>query len=325
VPFFATNALISGDPVRPPRMLSEFAVPTGDGAGGSGGDAPSGGGSAPLLPAPVRTVAAAVAERSAIIFGPFVGGAESVVSDPESLYRTFVRAGYDVSIGRLDNNQAINLSVLESAPVLAGVAALVATGARRAVVAVRQDSSETADVRVRRRLRTLRTSQAAATDAFVALVAVLFTLIYIPRLPLHAQVTVRYLLPVYALGVCALARQPWARRVLADRGRTALWSYLAGVLLGAQLLFVVVTVGSFGRGGAFQLHAVVGLAVGGLFAASAVGSALNERFDRATAVTGGLAAALGTDLLVLAGLVYFQYGPYALPAVDYLADLLASA
>ncbi|QLH84344.1 hypothetical protein [Halosimplex pelagicum] len=333
VPFFATNALISGDPIRPPRMLSEFAVPADRGAfggasGGAGGDggAATGGGSAPLLPPPLRAVVATAAERLGLLFGPFVAGAKSAVSDPESLYRTFVRAGYDGYIGARDNDQAINLSVLESAPVLAGVAALVAAGGRRAAVAVRgRGTGPGFGARLRRSVRTASTSPTAATDAFVALVAVLFTLVYIPRLPLFAQVTVRYLLPVYVLAVYALARQPWARRVLADHGRVALWSYLGGVLLGSQLIFVVVTVGSFGRGGAFQLHAVVGLAVGAVFAVSAVGSALDERFDSVTAVAGGLAAALGTNLALLSALVYFQYGPYALPVVDWLADLLASA
>ncbi|QLH79296.1 hypothetical protein HZS55_19245 [Halosimplex rubrum] len=329
VPFFVTNALISGDPVRPPRMLSEFAVPTDRGAfGGSGasGGAASGGGSAPLLPAPVRIAVATAAERLGLLFGPFVAGAKSAVSDPESLYRTFVRAGYDGYIGQRDNDQAINLSVLESAPVLAGVAALVATGGRRAAAAVRGRGAGPAfGARVRRSVRAVRASPATATDAFVALVAVLFTLVYVPRLPLFAQVTVRYLLPVYVLAVYALARQGWARRVVAEHGRAALWSYLGGVLLGAQLVFVVVTAGSFGRGGAFQLHAVVGLAVGAAFGVSAVGSALDERFDSVTAVAGGLAAALGTNLAVLSAFVYFRYGPYVLPAADWLADLLASA
>ncbi|WP_135362657.1 hypothetical protein [Halosimplex halophilum] len=333
VPFFVTNTAISGDPVRPPRMLSEFGAPTADatfggGSGGNGagdGSAASGGGAAPLLPAPVRALAATAVERLGLLFGPFVAGAKSLVSDPESLYRTFVRAGYDGYIGRHDNDQAINLSVLESAPLFAGVAALAATGGRRAAVAVRRDAAEPLGARVRRTVRTVRTAPTTATDAFVAVLAVLFTLVYLPSLPLFAQVTVRYLLPVYVLAVYALARQRWARRVLAERGRTVLWSYLGGVLLGAQLLFVVVTVGSFGRGGAFQLHAVVGLVVGGAFALSAAGSALDERFDPATAAAGGLAAALGTDLALCSALVYFRYGPHVLPVVDWLADLLASA
>ncbi|ELZ25817.1 hypothetical protein C475_10169, partial [Halosimplex carlsbadense 2-9-1] len=109
IPLLATNAAISGDPVRPPRMLSEFAVPTDGGAGSDGSGGATSGGSVPLLPAPVRTIVATVADRSGLIFGPLVAGAKSAVSDPESLYRTFARAGYDGSIGARDNDQAINL------------------------------------------------------------------------------------------------------------------------------------------------------------------------------------------------------------------------
>jgi hypothetical protein len=43
----------------------------------------------------------------------------------------------------------------------------------------------------------------------------------------------------------------------------------------------------------------------------------------ATAALLGLAAALGTDFLLLSGLVYFQYGQYALPAAGELARLLS--
>ena len=53
-------------------------------------------------------------------------------------------------------------------------------------------------------------------------------------------------------------------------------------------------------------------------------SVVGDRFDRATAVVGGLAAALGTDLLLLSGLSYFQYGQYALPAAGWVAELLAT-
>ena len=69
----------------------------------------------------------------------------------------------------------------------------------------------------------------------------------------------------------------------------------------------------------------VGLAAAGVFAVLAASSVLTERFDRTTAVAGGLTAALGTDFLLLSGLVYFQYGQYALPAAGWVADLLATA
>ena len=54
-------------------------------------------------------------------------------------------------------------------------------------------------------------------------------------------------------------------------------------------------------------------------------SVVTDRYDRAVAVAGGLAAALGTDLLLLSGLSYFQYGQYALPAAGWVAELLATA
>ncbi|MFB6139691.1 MAG: hypothetical protein ABEJ26_04570 [Halosimplex sp.] len=330
VPFLVTNALISGDPLRPPRMLSQFGVSTdgsafGGSSGGSAGGSGGAGGPTPLLPPALRPVAATALDRLGLVLRPFGAGARSLVSDPESLYRTFVRAGYSDYIGRHDNYQAINLSVLESAPVTAGVVAVAATAGRRVAVAVGRTADRSATLRLAGGIRRIRASPVLATDTFAAVVAVLFTLVYLPRLPLFAQVTVRYLLPVYVLGVYGLARQGWARRVIADRGRTALWTYLGGVLLGAQLFFVAVTVGRFGRGGALQLHAVVGLAVAAAFALAAVASAFDARADRLAAGLGGLAAALGTDLVVLSALVYFPYGPYALPVVDWLADLLAAA
>ncbi|WP_123537133.1 hypothetical protein [Halosimplex salinum] len=329
LPFLLTNAAISGDPLRAPRMLTPAAEATGGSAfgGGSGGTDGAGGtaGGTAVLPPVLGGVLATVADRLALLFEPFVAGARSVFADPESLYETFVRAGYDEYIGRHDNDQAINLSVLESAPLVAGVVAILATGATRATAAVRRDTRTPLREQFVSAVRTARSSPTAATDTFVALVAVLFVLVYMPRLPLFAQVTVRYLLPVYVLAVYALVRQDWVRRTLGVRGRAALWSYLAGVFLGAQLLFVVVAVWTVGRGGAVQLHAVAGLAVAVVFGVTATASALDDRFDGLTAVLSGITAALGTNLIALSALVYFQYGPYALPAVDWLADLLAAA
>ena len=235
-----------------------------------------------------------------------------------------------VEVGEAAIDAVTDLAV--SNPLLAGVAVVrtrqgveraagrlphSATELRRCVVR----SGQLPD-RVPDRLRPPLLPPALATDVFLSLVGVLFLLTYYTRFPFPAQVTVRYLLVLFPLGVYALARTPALRRVLHDHGRLALWSYLAGVLLGAQLLLTVVVVRSFGDGEAFQLHALVSLALAGPFALLALASTLDERVDRLTAVAGGLAAAAGTDFLLLSGVVYFQYGPYALPLVDSLADVL---
>ena len=153
----------------------------------------------------------------------------------------------------------------------------------------------------------------------------LFLLLYLPVLPLHAQVTVRYLLVLYPLAVYGMARQAPLRRALGTHWRAALWTWVGGVLVGAQLFVAGVTAGSLARGEAMQVHAFAGLAVAGAFGALAAATVVTDRGDRAVAVAGGLAAALGTDFLLLSGLVYFQYGQYALPAAGWVADLLAVA
>ncbi|WP_459195033.1 hypothetical protein [Halosimplex sp. J119] len=331
VPFFLTNALISGDPVRPPRMLDQFgefaddsAFGSGSGSGSGSGEGDGAGGTG-LVPPALAGPIAELSRRAELLFGPFVGGAHAAVTQPGDVYQTLVRAGYIPSVSGRDNQQAINLTIVESAPLVAGIVGIVGTAAGRIAAARTDGSRHSLSTRVVDAARSRRLTPDRATDAFVVLLAVLFFLVYIPRLPLHAQVTVRYLLPLYPLGVYGVLRQQSVRRALDTHGRTALWTYLAGVLVGAQLLFVFATVGTFGRGGALQLHAIAGLVVAAAFALVVTASTFDDRFDRATAATGALAAALGTDLLVLSALVYFQYGPYALPVVDRLADVLSSA
>ncbi|WP_436923807.1 hypothetical protein [Halosimplex amylolyticum] len=330
LPFFLTNVLISGDPVRPPRMLDQFGEFSGDstfssGSGSGGASGGGGGGGSGLLPPVLSGPVNEITQRLELIFGPFVQGLHATVNRPGDVYQTFVRAGYISSVGSHDNQQAINLTIVESAPFVTGVVGIVGIAANRLVVGRFSGLERVRPVRIADLARTLRRSPARATDALVAVSALLFFLVYIHRLPLHAQVTVRYLLPLYPLAVYGVVRQSQIRRALGTHGLTALWTYLVGVLIGAQLLFVAVTATAIGRGGALQLHAVVGLVVAASFALVATASAFDERFDRATAVVGALAAALGTNLVVLSALVYFQYGPYALPMVDWLADLLSTA
>lgn len=328
IPFFVTNVLISGNPLQPPRVLSAFQYPTSDAAtGGSTGSAGSGGFVQSLLdvlPPIVATPVIAVLDRSSVLFGEFVAGTNTLSSDPGRLYRVFVRGGDIHGVSNRNFSQTIYLTVLEAAPIVAGVVAACVAGGVRLWRSVRR-VPRSAISRVRFWLKGFGPSPAATVDAFAIAVAVSFVLMYISRLPLHAQLTVRYLLPVYPLAVYGIVRQASLRRAVGAHWRSALWTWAGGVLLGSQLFVVAVAVESLGRGEAVQVHALVGLAVAGAFALLAASSVFTDRFDRATAVVGGLAAALGTDFILLSGLVYFQYGRYALPAAGWVADLLAAA
>ena len=326
VPFFVTNTLISGDPVQPPRALLT-AGSTGAGLGGSAGAGGTDGLVQSLLAALPPVVAGPVTvffDRGSILLGQFFKGAATLVTDPDRLYRVFVRGGNIRGVSDRNFYQTIYLTVLEAAPVVAGITAVGGTVVLGMGRSVRESIPATL-----RRLQTRpvpsEVSPAVALDAFVALTAASFLLLYVSKLPLHAQLTVRYLLPLYPLAVYAMVRQASLRRALSAHWRSGLWTWAGGVLLGCQLFVVAIAARSLGTGEAIQVHALVGLAAAGVFAALAASSVLTERFDRATVVAGGVTAALGTDFLLLSGLAYFHYGQYALPAAGWVADLLATA
>lgn len=344
VPFLATNALVSGDPLRPPRMLRSFGRVTdtlgggsggGSAGGGSAGGASAGGGSAGLLvtvlrllPPPVAGAVSLAFDRLDILFGQFVRGSRVLVADPGRLVSVFIRGGDIQGVSERNFHRTIYLTVTEASPVVAGAVAVGAVGVARGWGPVRESldaGSIPARTRIRSGLVGSNPSPAASTDAFFLAVGVAFLLLYVSILPVHAQLTVRYLLPVYPLAVYAMARLPSLRRALAGHWRAGLWTWALGVFVGGQAFVAVVAVRSLSGGEAVQVHALVGLAVATAFAALAVATVFSERFDRATAVAGGLAAALGTDFLLLSGLAYFQYGQYALPAAGWVADLLATA
>ena len=328
IPFFVTNVLISGNPLQPPRVLSSFQYPTsGAGVGGSTGSAGSGGlvpSLIDVLPPILATPVIAVLDRGGVFFGEFITGANTLASDPGRLYRVFVRGGDIKGVSRLNLSQTIYLTVLEAAPIVAGVTAAYATGGVRLSQFVHR-APKNLVTRLRSRSGAFKMSPAVTVDAFVVALATSFLLMYVSELPLHAQLTVRYLHPFYPLAVYGIARQAPLRRAFGTHWQAGLWTWVVGVLLGSQLFVVVVAAGSLGRGEAVQVHAFAGLAVAGVFATLAATSVFTDRFDRATAVAGGLAGALGTDFLLLSGLLYFQYGQYALPAAGWVADLLATA
>jgi len=330
VPFLLTNAAVSGDPLRPPRMLEGFSEVGTSGEFDSGGSSSSSAGAGglvksltelalpPALVGPIHTGL----DRWSVLMSPFFRGTLRVVENPEAVYRTVVRGGYIPGTAPENNYETTDLTVLEAGPLVAAVVAIGVSTLRRGVRGFRTGRPSSASVRAA--LDRWRTSSGTATDVLVLLTAVSVFLLYIQKLPTHAQVTARYLLVFYPAAVYGIVRSWPLRRALTGYGRTALWAWSGGVLLGAQLFVVVVAAGSLGLGEAFQVHALAGLSVALVLALFAATGPFTDSFDRLTALFAGLAGALGTDFLLLSGLVYFQYGQYVLPAVGEFARLLPS-
>jgi hypothetical protein len=343
MPMFVTNFFVTGNPAEPPRVLSaggsgSLSARRGDGGGGSNpGDT---GGTHTSTPQPTETTAARGTETGSaqatestsstatetartaapsesdgshvpdalgelvdtlvggfeVLYGLLARGYGTAIADVGRLYPTFVRGGYIQSVARHDAGEAIRLSFLEAMPL---AAALVAVP----VVVARTDlRGRVAGLLERRRVSALGT-----VDAFAVVYGVLLTLVYLPRLPVHAAITVRYLLPLFPIALYGLFRVPAVRRVLDGRLRTCGFAYLAGVLVGGQVLVVYLWWIDAARGEAVQAHALVGLGAAALVAGWAVADAGGYRHDRLGAVALGLSGAAGTTFLVMAGLWHFAF------------------
>jgi len=319
LPFFATNTLVSGHPLRPPEVLSPFSYPTAE--NGTAPSASQGGPSSdtldPNLPpflGRFEPLLVAISAAFSRFSDQFEHGVRLAVTEPGKILHTFVRGRYVEDVVVDDHSQSVSLAVTEAMP-LAGalvglVPALVASGRR--TIAERGQS-----------LSGVRGSPSTATDGLVVAVAILFAMFYLPSFPLNAQVTARYLLILYPSVLYGIARQSAVRRALETNWNRSIWAYACGVLLGTQLLLAVVVGSAFGRGQAIQFHAWLGLGAASLLAAVTVGSTLDDRFDPILAVLLGIAAALGTSFLLLSGISYFQYGQYALPVVETISRHVA--
>lgn len=307
VPMLVTNLLVVGDPFVPPRLLRSgdvirsIAEPAGVAMAGFHTD----------LLEKVLSVA--------MVFGNLLlGGVSTIVEHPEQVYHTFVRSGY-VAASSWVEEEAINLSIAESAPLVAGILAIPAVALTRA----RRSGLSLPEGRP--------TGPKATAGVFLAVFGLLLTLVYIERLPLHAQVTVRYLLPLFALGTLATMLFTPVGRATTTHTGTFLWALTAGVLLGGQVLLVVVVQLDLAVGEAFQFHALLGLATAGGVLLWTVAATLTERFDRVGAALVGVAAA---TVVVFSLFVVTAYsgeigrypvgGQQALPLLRVVADMVAT-
>jgi hypothetical protein len=242
--------------------------------------------------------------------------------DADRLYHVFVRSGRIPGLRYAKNGEAVvELTLIESMPIAAGVVAGVgAVGSwvnKRMRTWLRAAASTPR--RALARLWRHRTDPVAGTDLLVAGYLTAFTLVYLPRLPLFSQITVRYLVPTVPLWLYLLARIDRVRQPVTTAWRATASAYVAGVVVGSALLVAVLSALNPALGEALQFHALVNLAL----AASALAGVVAARDrPRIAATTLALAAAGTTVLLALLGLSYFPYGSAVHPVSELLAELL---
>jgi hypothetical protein len=300
---FLTNYLISGNPLRVPRMLvrGQFAS----------GSTTSGGGASTIFPPQIQPVVAlldkAISPLTTLI-SLVQGGVNTLLFDPDQVYRTMIRRGYVYENVKGNDTMAANLSLLEAAPLIAGLAAFL------------PDQLRTPSEGVINGIRT-RTDP---SDWFLLLAAVCYTLMYLSRLPVHAQVTVRYLFPLYPLAVYGIVRGTSIGSVVRSQWRPFAWTYAFAVLIGGQLLLVGLWMLGVTRGEAFQAHALLALGIATPLGIWALLAPRTGRWRTTGAVLTALATATATLFLAFATLEYFSTGTSNfLPIIHELARFVS--
>lgn len=314
VPFFLTNVLVSGNPLVPPRMLQSAdtagvtaeTVLGGAEAGGAesaSGTANSGRSAAAgtettsaasetppgwgaIVVGAAGSVLESAADAMAVLLGQFTRSLS--VLETERLWHVFVRSG---TIPGVDYSQTggetVELTLLESAPLLA---ALVAT-----------------PLALRRRLADGlgRRDPRVAVDCFAVGFAIALTLLYLPRLPLHSTITVRYLAPLTPFAVYGVFRLAVVRRAVSAHPVWFGGGLLGGTVSGVAFTALALTEVTPGTG--MQTHAVVNLTVAVVLTMWALLAGRNrgDRYDRQGAALLGITVAAMVVLVLASGLVYF--------------------
>ncbi|SDE99644.1 RAD23 family protein [Halorientalis regularis] len=236
--------------------------------------------------------------------------------DPDRLYHTFLRSGRipEYVSYRMTDQEAIDLALLEVAPLLGGLLGVLGASLRR----LRTVSLKG--------LRTALGRPTRQTDLLAVAMTVALVLMNVERLPLHTQITVRYLVPIVPLGLYGVARLGCVQRAVNADLCWLAGAYVGGLVVGGLGFLLAHLWLDLALGEAMQLHALVNLAGAGLLAIWAVVAGLGFDFDERVGVVAlAIPAALSTLFLLFTGLVYFQYADYALPLVEALVGLLPIA
>lgn len=347
LPTLLTNLAVTGSPLELPRHLPALtAGPVVEVARAVGAGPTTSG---PAVPGPTvsgSTVAGLL--QSPLPAGPLalpVGWALghlqrslATLADPGLLWHVFVRSGKLPGVDYAPVHYRIaELTVLESAPLLgalagAPLAALAGALARSSAVVdgvvarIRRPldpPSPAAFVRSATAVR--RLSPARQVDLLAVVLGTAFVVAYVGRLPLHAQYTVRYLFPLYPLGIYGVARLGPVAAAVGARPRRAAASFAVTGTASPLVVLALAAALDLATGEAVQLQALVHLgAATALAAAVAGGIRWPDRVPAgATATLLGAAAGLSAGYYALVALEYFRYGTFALGGVGRLADLVA--
>lgn len=246
-----------------------------------------------------------------------------LVFDFDRLYHIFVRSGRIPGVKyKLNNESVVELTLLESMPlfgtVVLGIGTFVSWLGGRFGAWLRRGIGRPREILDS--IQGARKEPIVATDLLVGAYLVALTLVYLPRLPLFSQITVRYLVPTVPLWLYLLVRIRPVRRSVAAAPHVTGMAYLAGVIIGGLVIVGGLTLAKPALGEAMQFHALVNLglavvAVGGVVAA--------KKRPYLGPVGLALAGAGTTVFLGLAGLVYFPYGPSLLPIAEWFGEAIS--
>jgi len=300
VPFFITNTITTGDPFTSPLMASGFGVDTPTSAGGetgAGGGGAGGGasGSADGVGGLVPDVLITVIDRVMLVVSIYRDGLIAVADDPYRVYQVFIDRAYTAP----NFGSSRNLTVLESMPFLGVLVGVIPYGIYR----VRRGPG------VRSWLRTV----VGQTDALVFAYVLLFAIVYMPRLPLRVQLTVRYLVPITPGLLYLTFRLPPVKRAIRTNQSALSWTYafgLGGFSLASLLLLragsaVGITASDLDL---LSLHGSVALGCATFLGIGTIAAVIADdaRVGTIVARLFALGAALGTTLILL---FFLHYSP----------------
>lgn len=238
----------------------------------------------------------------------FLGHSLDDWADFDLLYHTFIRSGYidSLPVGR---DRAINLSVLESMPLLGVVLGGAITKLTRLGKLERITLKGIAPHRL--------------TDIFVLIYVILIITLYLDRLPEPHMHTVRYFHPIYAMGVYGLFRFSEVRSVFKTQWRRTFGVFGLTVLLGSVVYIVLLWLFDATISEAVQLYGIVAvvLALVGTFWMLIFGNL--DVSDQYGAIVLGSVAGAFTVYILISGLGFFAFtGNFALPISHEIAEAL---